>query len=118
MLWDGMRLASSVAMFSAGAMADTVRVIAGDDAVEIRPRALRHLLLTFDASIQSNIPAILGDDHDERVDTLVTLLRGTSDDDLLELFAALGAAMERLADERTRPRTREDHRSRRRPRRR
>lgn len=106
MLREGMRLASSVALLGAGAMADSVRVIAGDDAVEIRPRALRHLLLSFDDSIQGNIPAILGDDSDERVDTLVTLLRGTTDDDLRELLAALGAARDRLARERIRARDR------------
>jgi hypothetical protein len=92
-------------MLGAGAVVDSVRVFTGDDVVEIGPRAFRHLLLTFDDSIQGNIPAILGDDKEERVDTLVTLLRGTSDDDMRELLAALQVAVGRLADERIRRRT-------------
>ena len=68
--------------------------VAGDDIIEIRPRAFRSLLLTFDDSIQGNIPAILGDDEDERVDTLVRLLRGTSEKDLQQLLTALQLAWE------------------------
>jgi hypothetical protein len=102
-------------MLGAGAVVDSVRFVAGDDVVEIRPRAFRHLLLTFDDSIQGNIPAILGDDEEERVDTLVTLLRGTSDDDMRELLAALQVALERLAAERTWKGTRDRTRGRRRP---
>lgn len=49
-------LASSLAMLGAEAIIDSVRVVAGDDLVEIRPRTLRHLILTFDDSIQGQYP--------------------------------------------------------------
>ena len=115
---EGLRFASSMTLFGAGAMVDSVRAIAGDDIVEIRPRAFRSLLLTFEDSIQGNIPAILGDDEDEQVDTLVRLLRGTSDDDLHQLLTALQEALGQLADERTARRTQNGAASHRRSRRR
>lgn len=102
MLGAGLRLVTSLAMAGAEIAVDAGRLIGGDDLVDVRPRQFRRLLLTFDDSIQGRIPEILGDDEEERVDTLVRLLRGTSDADLRALIGALQFALERLHDERRR----------------
>ena len=67
--------------------------------VEIRPRALRQALLVFQSSVQGRIPEILGDDPEERVETLVALLDGTSEDDLNKLLTAAFEALRRLEDD-------------------
>src|SRR5258706_9680330 len=79
------------------------RLVGADDLFDIRPRQFRRLLLTFEDSIQGHIPEILGDDEEERVDTLVRLLRGTSEEDLSTLIGDLQTALVRLDRER-RPR--------------
>ena len=66
------------------------------------PSQFRRLLLTFEETIQGHIPAILGDDEEERVDTLVRLLRGTSEEDLNTLLESLQTALARLDRERRR----------------
>ena len=94
-----MRFASSLALATTELLVDSARVIGGDDIAEIRPRQFRSLLLTFEDSIHGQIPEILGDDEAERVDTLVSLLRGTSQHDLTKLIGALQQALIRLDDE-------------------
>jgi hypothetical protein len=65
----------------------------------IPPRSLRRLLLHFDDSIQGRIPEILGDDREERVQTLVRLLDATTTQDMDELLEALQEALARLAED-------------------
>jgi hypothetical protein len=96
MLGPAMRLATSVAISGAEMALESGRVLAGDDALEVRPRHFRRLLLSLEDSIQGRIPDILGDDGEERVDTLVRLLRGTSEQDMTELIESLSIALERL----------------------
>jgi hypothetical protein len=67
--------------------------------VEIPPRALRQALLVFQSSVHGRIPEILGDDPEERVETLVALLEGTSEDDLNMLLSAAFEALRRLEDD-------------------
>ena len=99
MLGEGMRFASSLALATGELVVDAARAVGGDDLIEIRPRQFRSLLLTFEDSIHGQIPAILGDDEAERVDTLVSLLRGTSQQDLSSLISALQQALIRLDEE-------------------
>ena len=99
MLNAGIRLGSSLALTAGELVFDSARVIWGDDVVDIRPRQFRRLLLTFQDSIHGRIPEILGDDESERVDTLVSLLRGTSERDLSKLIGALQQALIRLDEE-------------------
>ena len=94
-----MRLLSSLTLATGEIVADSARVILGDDAIEIRPRQFRRLLLSFEDSIRGKIPEILGDDEEERIDTLVSLLRGTSQQDMTDLIGALQEALNRLAEE-------------------
>jgi hypothetical protein len=83
--------------------------------VDIPPRPLRRVLIAFQSSIQGRIPEILGDDDEERIETLVALLDGTSEDDLNVLLAAAFEALRRLeADERSRVSHRDGPRRRRR----
>jgi hypothetical protein len=71
--------------------------------VDIPPRPLRQALLALRPSIQGRIPEILGDDEEERIETLMALLDGSSEDDLNALLAAAGEALSRLeADKRSR----------------
>lgn len=95
---EGMRFASSLALATSELVVDSARAIGGDDIIEIRPRQFRSLLLTFEDSIQGQIPD-LGDNESERVETLVSLLRGTSQKDLTQLISALQQALVRLYDE-------------------
>ncbi len=105
-MWgSGMRLVSSMALASGELVVDSARVVLGDDVIEIRPRQFRRLLLTFEDSIHGRIPEILGDDEEERIDTLVSLLRGTSQQDMTELIRALQEALVRLDDEERRAAT-------------
>jgi hypothetical protein len=99
MLGAGLRMARSFAFLGAELAVDASRLVGLDDLVDIRPRQFRRLLLTFDESIQGRIPEILGDDEEERVETLVRLLRGTSEKDLTALVGSLQAALTRLYDE-------------------
>jgi hypothetical protein len=80
--------------------------------VEIPPRALREALLVFQSSVQGRIPEILGDDSEERVETLVALLEGTSEDDLNTLLNAAFEALRRLEDDKHEHRRRGGHRER------
>ena len=100
MFRQSMRFAVSMAMGGAEVAAGTMQVLGGDDVVEFRPRDLRHLLLTFEHSIQGKIPEILGDDEEMQVDTLTRLLRGTSEQDVIKLLTGLQVAMGRLSAER------------------
>lgn len=84
------------------AAADLVRLtVVPAGMVDIPPRPLRQALLTFRSSIQGRIPEILGDDEEERIETLVALLDGTSEEELSVLLAAAAEALNRLeADKR------------------
>ena len=73
--------------------------VAPRSVVEIPPRALRQALLVFQSSVHGRIPEILGDYPEERVETLVALLEGTSEDDLNTLLSAAFEALRRLEDE-------------------
>lgn len=99
MLDLGLRLMTSMALSGAGILVESGRMVAGDDAFDVRPGQFRRLLLTFEESVQGRIPEILGDDEEERVDTLVRLLRGTSEREMAELLSSLQVALERLAEE-------------------
>jgi hypothetical protein len=101
MFGSGLRLMTSMAMAGVEVAVDTGRLV-GVDLFDISPRQFRRLLLTFEDSIQGNIPEILGDDEEERVDTLVRLLRGTSEQDLSTLIGDLQTALTRLDRERRR----------------
>jgi hypothetical protein len=102
MLSSGLRFMTSMAMAGVEVAVDAGRLVGADDLFDIRPRQFRRLLLTFEDSIQGKIPEILGDDEDERVDTLVRLLRGTSEKDLSTLIGDLQTALTRLDRERRR----------------
>jgi hypothetical protein len=99
MLGAGLRLVTSLALSGAEVAVDAGRVVLGDDFVDIRPRQFRRILLTFEDSIQGRIPEILGDDEEERVETLVRLLRGTSEKELTLLISDLQLALTRLYEE-------------------
>jgi hypothetical protein len=104
-LRPGLRFANALAMTSAEMLVDAGRIVGADDLFDLRPRQIRRLLLSFDESIQGRIPEILGDDEEERVETLVRLLRGTSPGDLTILIGSLQEALRRLEEDR-RPRVR------------
>lgn len=53
----------------------------------------------FQSSVQGRIPEILGDDPEERVETRVALLDGTSEDDCNALLDAGFEALRRLEDD-------------------
>jgi hypothetical protein len=100
MLGSGLRLMTSMAMAGVEMAVDAGRLVGADELFDLQPGQFRRLLLTFEGSIQGKIPAILGDDEEERVDTLVRLLRGTSERDLSVLIGDLQTALTRLEDER------------------
>lgn len=102
MLGPGLRLFRSFALAGAELAVETGRLVGADDLFDIEPRQFRRLLLTFEETIQGQIPEILGDDEQERVDTLVRLLRGTSEEDLNTLLESLQKALVRLDRERRR----------------
>ena len=77
--------------------------------VDIPPRPLRQALLALRPSMQGRIPEILGDDEEERIETLMALLDGSSEDDLNALLAAAVEALSRLEAEK---RCRSSHRDR------
>jgi len=106
MFGSGLRFVTSVAMAGVELAVDAGRLVGADDLFDIRPDQFRRLLLTFEESIQGKIPAILGDDEEERVETLVRLLRGTSEKDLSTLIGDLQTALVRLDRERRRTETR------------
>jgi len=97
---------TAMAMAGVELAVDAGRLVGADALFDIRPRQFRRLLLTFEDSIQGHIPEILGDDEEERVDTLVRLLRGTSEEDLSTLIGDLQTALTRLQRERRRAVTR------------
>ena len=99
MFAEGLRFASSLALLTAEAVADSARILGGESLVDLPPSQIRSLLLTFEKSIQGQIPDILGRDHDERVDTAVRLLRGSDEEDLNELIGILQDALAQLHDE-------------------
>jgi hypothetical protein len=93
MLGSGLRLMTSMAMAGVEVAVDAGRLVGADDLFDLRPRQIRRLLLSFEDSIHGNIPEILGEDEEERVDTLVRLLRGTSEKDLSTLIGDLQTAL-------------------------
>ena len=107
-LGPGLRLFRSFALAGAELAVEAGRVAGADDLFDIEPDQFRRLLFTFEDTIQGQIPAILGDDEEERVDTLVRLLRGTSEDDLNTLLESLQKALVRLDRERRRDKRREE----------
>ena len=102
MIGPGLRLFRSLALAGAELAVETGRLVGADELFDLEPRQFRRLLLTFEETIQGHIPAILGDDEEERVDTLVRLLRSTSDEDLTALLESLQTALARLDRERRR----------------
>jgi len=79
------------------AMADLVRLsVIPSLVMDIPPRSLRQAFLTFRSAIQGRIPEILGDDEEERIETLAALLEGTSEEDLNTLLVAASEALSRL----------------------
>ena len=110
MLGPGLRLFRSFALAGAELAVDFGRLAGADDLFDIEPHQFRRLLLTFEETIQGQIPAILGDDEEERVDTLVRLLRGTSEEDLNVLLESLQIALRRLDRERRRDERRDERR--------
>ena len=102
MFGPGLRLFRSFALAGAELAVDFGRLAGADDLFDVEPRQFRRLLLTFEETIQGQIPEILGDDEEERVDTLVRLLRGTSAEDLNALLESLQIALARLDRERRR----------------
>ena len=102
MLGPGLRLFRSFALAGAELAVEAGRLVGADDLFDIEPRQFRRLLLTFEETIQGQIPEILGDDEEERVATLVRLLRGTSEEDLNSLLESLQKALVRLDRERRR----------------
>ncbi|HEV7689095.1 MAG TPA: hypothetical protein VGQ80_21130 [Acidimicrobiia bacterium] len=102
MFGSGLRWMTSMGMAGVELAVDAGRLVGADDLFDLRPRQFRRLLLTFEESIQGKIPEILGDDEEERVDTLVRLLRGTSEEDLSTLIGDLQTALTRLDRERRR----------------
>ena len=95
----GLRLVRSLALAGAEVAVDAGKAVGLDDLFDPRPQQFRRLLLTFEDSIQGRIPDILGDDEEERVDTLVRLLRGTSEQHLAVLIGDLQRALIRLHGE-------------------
>ena len=85
---------------------DVGRAVGADELFDIEPHQFRRLLLTFEEVIQGQIPEILGEDEEERVDTLVRLLRGTSEEDLNLLLESLQIALGQLDRERRRDKRR------------
>jgi hypothetical protein len=102
MFGPGLRLLRAFALAGAELAADVGRAVGADELFDIEPRQLRRLLLSFDETIQGRIPEILGDTEEERVDTLVRLLRGTSEEDMNTLLESLQIALHRLERERRR----------------
>ena len=102
MLGPGLRLFRSFALAGAELAVDLGRVVGADELFDVEPRQFRRLLLTFEEVIQGQIPEILGDDDEERVETLTRLLRGTSAEDLNSMLEALQKALVRLDRERRR----------------
>ncbi len=109
-------MGTSVVELAGMALSDVVRVGVFPPAVlvDLPPRPLREVLLAFRSSIQGRIPEILGDDEEERIETLVVLLDGTSEDDLNALLQAATEALSRL-EARRRDRACRPRRDRRRP---
>lgn len=107
MFGPGFRLLRSFALAGAELAVDVGRAVGADDLFDIEPHQFRRLLLAFEDTIQGQIPEILGDTEEERVDTLVRLLRGTSEEDLNTMLESLQIALRRL----DRERRREEHRS-------
>jgi hypothetical protein len=102
---DPIRLATSVTLFTAESVLDLAeRAWNPAGSIEVDPAFLRRVLLTFETSIQGRIPEILGDDEDQRVETVVRLLRGSSEHDLNELIDVLQQALQELNDEKERRR--------------
>jgi hypothetical protein len=89
---------TSVVELTGMVVSDLIRAAAVPPAlsVDIPARPLREVLLAFRSSIQGRIPEILGDDEEERIETLVVLLDGTSEDDLKTLLQAAAEALSRL----------------------
>jgi hypothetical protein len=102
MYGPGLRLLRSFALAGAEMAVDVGRLAGADELFDVQPHQFRRLLLTFEETIQGQIPEILGDDETERVDTLVRLLRGTSEEDLNALLESLQKALVRLDRERRR----------------
>jgi hypothetical protein len=111
MLGPGLRLLRSFALAGTELAVEVGRLAGADELFDVEPHQFRRLLLTFEDTIQGQIPEILGDDEEERVDTLVRLLRGTSVEDLNTLLESLQKALVRLDRERRREERRREARA-------
>jgi hypothetical protein len=102
MYGPGLRLFRSFALAGAELAVDAARLAGADELFDVERHQFRRLLLTFEDTIQGHIPEILGDTEEERVDTLVRLLRRTSEEDVNILLESLQTALVRLDRERRR----------------
>ena len=99
MIDQAFRLLRSLTEATGEMVVDATSIVIPGDYISIPPRTLRRLLLHFEDSIQGRIPEILGDDREERVQTLVRLLDGTTTRDMDELLEAMQEALARLAED-------------------
>jgi hypothetical protein len=119
MVWTSLGVGAAFVELAGAAAVDIVGLaVVPAGITDIPPRPLRRALLTFRSSIQGRIPEILGDDEEERVETLAVLLDGTSEEELNMLLSAAAEALSRLEAAQRFPSSRGNRSDRRRPERR
>ena len=96
MLIPSLGVGVTVVDVASRAVADLVGTAVPRSPIELPPPAIRQLLFVFRSSIHGRIPEILGEDEEERVETLVALLQGSSEEDLTTLLDAAQVALTRL----------------------
>lgn len=84
--------AASLACAGGSVVVDGAQAVLGDD-IKPNPGSMRTLLLSMEGSIHGRIKEILGDDEQERVDTIVQFLQGASEQDLNELLGLVQIAV-------------------------
>ena len=85
---------ASAAMSAGSVVIDGVQTTLDGD-IKPRPATMRELLLTMEGSVHGRIPSILGDDEEERINTILRFLTGASEDDMNELLRLTMVAIER-----------------------
>lgn len=91
-LGSGMNLVSSVAFSAGSVVVSGAQTVCGED-LKPEPGAMRSILLSMDGSIHGRIPAILGHDEAERVDTIARFLDNTTEAEMNELMTLLQLAI-------------------------
>jgi hypothetical protein len=93
-------LVASVAMSAGAVVVDGVQT-ALDGEIKPHPARMRELLLTMEGSVHGRIPDILGNDEEQRIDTILRFLTGASEEDMNEILRltmiAIGRAQLRNA---------------------